>query len=75
MCLPFPAAAAKMMQEVPDDTAAMRRLYGLGSTDGAASSLQEGLEPSELQRAHDEEAAKSAASSPRAPPLKLRCGL
>jgi acetylornithine deacetylase/succinyl-diaminopimelate desuccinylase-like protein len=31
------------MQEVPDDTAAMRRLYGLGSTDGAASSLQEGL--------------------------------
>ena len=41
--LPFPAAAAKMMQEVPDDSAAMRRLYGLGSTDGAASSLQEGL--------------------------------
>jgi acetylornithine deacetylase/succinyl-diaminopimelate desuccinylase-like protein len=41
--LPFPAAAVKMMQEVPDDSAAMRRLYGLGSTDGAASSLQEGL--------------------------------
>jgi acetylornithine deacetylase/succinyl-diaminopimelate desuccinylase-like protein len=41
--LPFPAAAMKMMQEVPDDSAAMRRLYGLGSTDGAASSLQEGL--------------------------------
>jgi acetylornithine deacetylase/succinyl-diaminopimelate desuccinylase-like protein len=41
--LPFPAAATKMMQEVPDDSAAMRRLYGLGSTDGAASSLQEGL--------------------------------
>jgi len=41
--LPFPEAAVKMMQAVPDDTAAMRRLYGLGSTDGAASSLQEGL--------------------------------
>jgi acetylornithine deacetylase/succinyl-diaminopimelate desuccinylase-like protein len=41
--LPFPASAVKMMQEVPDDSAAMRRLYGLGSTDGAASSLQEGL--------------------------------
>ena len=32
-----------MMQEVPDDSESMRRLYGLGSTDGAASSLQEGL--------------------------------
>jgi acetylornithine deacetylase/succinyl-diaminopimelate desuccinylase-like protein len=41
--LPFPASAVKMMQEVPDDSAAMRRVYGLGSTDGAASSLQEGL--------------------------------
>jgi acetylornithine deacetylase/succinyl-diaminopimelate desuccinylase-like protein len=41
--LPFPPAAMQMMQEVPDDSAAMRRLYGLGSTDGAASSLQEGL--------------------------------
>ena len=41
--LPFPAAAVKMMQEVPDDSESMRRLYGLGSTDGAASSLQEGL--------------------------------
>ena len=41
--LPFPAAAVAMMQEVPDDSAAMKRLYGLGSTDGAASSLQEGL--------------------------------
>jgi acetylornithine deacetylase/succinyl-diaminopimelate desuccinylase-like protein len=41
--LPFPPSAMKMMQEVPDDSAAMRRLYGLGSTDGAASSLQEGL--------------------------------
>jgi acetylornithine deacetylase/succinyl-diaminopimelate desuccinylase-like protein len=41
--LPFPAAAVKMMQEVPDDSESIRRLYGLGSTDGAASSLQEGL--------------------------------
>ena len=41
--LPFPQAAVKMMQEVPDDSESMRRLYGLGSTDGAASSLQEGL--------------------------------
>src|SRR5204863_8429660 len=41
--LALPAAAVKMMQQVPDDSAAMRRLYGLGSTDGAASSLQEGL--------------------------------
>lgn len=40
---PFPPSATKMMQEVPDDSAAMRRLYGLGSVDGAASSLQEGL--------------------------------
>jgi acetylornithine deacetylase/succinyl-diaminopimelate desuccinylase-like protein len=41
--LPFPPAAVKMMQEVPDDAESMRRQYGLGSTDGAASSLQEGL--------------------------------
>jgi acetylornithine deacetylase/succinyl-diaminopimelate desuccinylase-like protein len=41
--LPFPAAAVKMMQEVPDDSSAMRRLYGVGSTSGSASSLQEGL--------------------------------
>jgi acetylornithine deacetylase/succinyl-diaminopimelate desuccinylase-like protein len=41
--LPFPAAAVKMMNEVPDDSVGMRKLYGLGSTDGAASSLQEGL--------------------------------
>jgi acetylornithine deacetylase/succinyl-diaminopimelate desuccinylase-like protein len=39
----FPPPAMKMLQEVPDDSASMRRLYGLGSTDGAASSLQEGL--------------------------------
>jgi acetylornithine deacetylase/succinyl-diaminopimelate desuccinylase-like protein len=41
--LPFSAEALKMMQEVPDDTESMRRLYGLGSTDGAAASFQEGL--------------------------------
>jgi len=41
--LPFPPDAVKMMNEVPDDSAGMRKLYGLGSTDGAASSLQEGL--------------------------------
>ena len=41
--LPFPATAVKMMQDVPDDTAAMQRLYGVGSTSGAAASLQEGL--------------------------------
>src|SRR3954469_25423678 len=40
---PFSPAALKMMQEVPDDSATMRKLYGLGSTDGAAASLQEGL--------------------------------
>jgi acetylornithine deacetylase/succinyl-diaminopimelate desuccinylase-like protein len=40
---PFSAADVKMMQDVPDDTAAMRQRYGLGSTDGAASSLQQGL--------------------------------
>jgi acetylornithine deacetylase/succinyl-diaminopimelate desuccinylase-like protein len=41
--LPFPAAAVKMMRDVPDATELMRKLYGVGSTDGAASSLQEGL--------------------------------
>jgi acetylornithine deacetylase/succinyl-diaminopimelate desuccinylase-like protein len=40
---PFAPAAVKMMQEVPDDTESMRKRYGLGSTDGAAASLQEGL--------------------------------
>jgi acetylornithine deacetylase/succinyl-diaminopimelate desuccinylase-like protein len=40
---PFPEAALNMMRAVPDDTAAMRLLYGVGSTDGAAASLQEGL--------------------------------
>lgn len=41
--LPFSAAAKEMMQAVPDDSAAMQTLFGVGSTDGAASSLQEGL--------------------------------
>ena len=41
--LPLPAAAVQMMKEVPDVNAAMQQLYGVGSTDGAASSLQEGL--------------------------------
>ena len=41
--LPLPAAAVQMMKEVPDVNAAMQKLYGVGSTDGAASSLQEGL--------------------------------
>jgi acetylornithine deacetylase/succinyl-diaminopimelate desuccinylase-like protein len=41
--LPFPEKAVTMMRAVPDDTASMMKLYGLGSTDGAASSLQEGL--------------------------------
>jgi acetylornithine deacetylase/succinyl-diaminopimelate desuccinylase-like protein len=41
--LPFAPAAVKMMQDVPDDSESMRKLYGLGSTDGAAASLQEGL--------------------------------
>ena len=40
---PFSADVQAMMRAVPDDTAAMKRLYGLGSTDGAAQSLQEGL--------------------------------
>jgi acetylornithine deacetylase/succinyl-diaminopimelate desuccinylase-like protein len=40
---PFPAAAAAMMRAVPDDAATMKRMYGVGSTDGAAASLQEGL--------------------------------
>ena len=41
--LPFPEKAVTMMRAVLDDTASMMKLYGLGSTDGAASSLQEGL--------------------------------
>lgn len=32
-----------MMRAVPDNTSAMKQAYGVGSTDGAAPSLQEGL--------------------------------
>ena len=39
----FSEADAAMMHAVPDNTAAMRQAYGVGSTDGAAASLQEGL--------------------------------
>ena len=41
--LPFPPAAVQMMKDVPDVSEAMRKEFGLGSTDGAASYLQEGL--------------------------------
>lgn len=41
--LPLPADAVAMLDAVPDDSAAMQKLYGVGSTDGAARSLQEGL--------------------------------
>ena len=41
--LPLPAAAVEMFKAVPDVSDAMRKEFGLGSTDGAASSLQEGL--------------------------------
>ena len=41
--LPLPADAVKMIDAVPDDSTAMQKLYGVGSTDGAARSLQEGL--------------------------------
>ena len=40
---PFSEADTAMMSAVPDDTAAMRQTYGIGSVNGAASSLQEGL--------------------------------
>lgn len=40
---PFSMADQAMMRAVPDDTARMKQMYGLGSTDGAAASLQEGL--------------------------------
>ncbi|MFN7982838.1 MAG: M20/M25/M40 family metallo-hydrolase [Vicinamibacterales bacterium] len=39
----FSAADVAMMRAVPDNTAAMKQAYGIGSTDGAAGSLQEGL--------------------------------
>jgi acetylornithine deacetylase/succinyl-diaminopimelate desuccinylase-like protein len=41
--VPLPAAALKMLDAVPDDSRAMQQLYGVGSVDGAARSLQEAL--------------------------------
>ena len=41
--LPFPAAARTMMDAVPDRSADMQKDFGVGSLDGAASSLQQGL--------------------------------
>jgi len=41
--LPLPKSAAEMIQAVPDNSKQMQKDYGVGSTDGAASSLQEGL--------------------------------
>jgi acetylornithine deacetylase/succinyl-diaminopimelate desuccinylase-like protein len=41
--LPLPADAVKMIDAVPDDSPAMQKLYGVGSLDGAARSLQEGV--------------------------------
>jgi len=41
--LPLPADAVKMIDAVPDDSPAMQKIYGVGSLDGAARSLQEGL--------------------------------
>jgi acetylornithine deacetylase/succinyl-diaminopimelate desuccinylase-like protein len=40
---PFTPEETALMRAVPDDTASMKRMYGVGSTDGAAASLQEGL--------------------------------
>lgn len=41
--LPFAPDAVAMMKATPDDTAAIRAEFGVGGTNGAASSLQEGL--------------------------------
>jgi acetylornithine deacetylase/succinyl-diaminopimelate desuccinylase-like protein len=41
--LPFPPEARAMMDAVPDQAAKMQQDFGVGSLDGAASSLQEGL--------------------------------
>jgi acetylornithine deacetylase/succinyl-diaminopimelate desuccinylase-like protein len=41
--LPFSKSTLAMIQAVPDNTAQMQKDYGVGSTDGAATSLQEGL--------------------------------
>lgn len=40
---PFSAAAKAMLNAVPDDSKAMQQRYGIGKLDGAATSLQEGL--------------------------------
>lgn len=41
--LPFSSDAVAMMNAVPDQTAEIRKEFGVGGTNGAASSLQEGL--------------------------------
>lgn len=41
--LPFSPDAVAMMKAVPDQSAQIRKEYGVGGTNGAASSLQEGL--------------------------------
>jgi acetylornithine deacetylase/succinyl-diaminopimelate desuccinylase-like protein len=41
--LPFAPEAVAMMKAVPDQTPEIRKEFGVGGTDGAASSLQEGL--------------------------------
>jgi len=41
--LPFSNSALSMIEAVPDNSQQMQKDYGVGSTDGAASSLQEGL--------------------------------
>ena len=41
--LPFPEKAVTMMKAVPDETLSMMKMFGLGSTDGAAAYMQEGL--------------------------------
>ena len=52
--LPFPAAAVKMMQEVPDDSAAMQPAVRAGLHRRRRLVAAGRVEPSELQRAHDE---------------------
>jgi acetylornithine deacetylase/succinyl-diaminopimelate desuccinylase-like protein len=41
--LPFAPDAVAMIKAVPDQSADIRKEYGVGGTDGSASSLQEGL--------------------------------
>jgi len=41
--LPFSRDALAMMKAVPDQTPEIRKQFGVGGTDGAAASLQEGL--------------------------------